>query len=469
MWRKVINNLSRAAFISLILVLSTCCPGNYSCANESQQRKDIPNIIFITIDTLRADHLGLYGYQRKTSPHIDAFARNATVYTRAYTSAPWTVPSIASMFTGKYPFEHGAHTFKVHEPRNNVNPLNPRFTTLAESLKKEGYSTGAFVANAGFLSERWQLNQGFDTYHVERVYAKDLNKPIFKWIETQGGKNFFLFINYIDTHWPYNTTPHPGFLDEPAVQDKGELLRSLREKVLPGKGAIPQDLLQNVLDQYDTAVVNVDEQVGALVNYLAKIGLYDQSVLIVTSDHGEFFGEHHLTGHSKDIYQEVLWVPLIIKRPGQIKGAILDTIVSSADMPNLISSHLPSDIAVKCAHIFPRTPGSYPVISENYYTRYRDLFNPEWGKRFNRIRTALYKWPYKYILSSDGQHELYNLKDDPKELNNLIKQQTETGEKLFRTLEQFQAQNSRAEEKVDDRPLTEEDVERLKALGYISD
>jgi arylsulfatase A-like enzyme len=469
MWRNSINKSSRAAFISLVLVLSTCSPLQYPFANELQQRIDIPNIIFITIDTLRADHLGLYGYQRNTSPQIDAFARNATVYKRAYTSAPWTVPSIASMFTGKYPFEHGAHTFQVQEPRNNVNPLDTRYVTLAETLKKEGYSTGAFVANAGFLSERWKLNQGFDTYHVERVYAKVLNEQIFKWIETQKGKKFFLFINYIDTHWPYNTTPHPGFLEEPAVQDKGELLRSLRKRVLPGKGAVPHDLVQKVLNQYDTAVVNVDEQVGALLKYLAKIGLYSTSVVIVTSDHGEFFGEHHLTGHSKDIYQEVLWVPLIIKRPGQTQGTSSDGIVSSADMPTLIASQLPSDIAAKCAHIFPRTPGSYPVISENYYTRYRDLFNPEWGKRFNRIRTALYKWPYKYILSSDEKHELYNLEDDPKELNNLIEQQKEIGEKLFRTLEQFQDRSSRAEERVDDRPLTEEDVERLKALGYISD
>jgi len=109
------------------------------------------------------------------------------------------------------------------------------------------------------------------------------------------------------------------------------------------------------------------------------------------------------------------------------------------------------------------------VISENYYTRYRDLFNPEWGKRFNRIRTVLYKWPYKYILSSDEKNELYNLEGDPKELNNLIEHQTEIGEKLLRTLEQFQAGCTRAKENTDDRPLAEEDVHRLKALGYITD
>jgi len=373
------------------------------------------------------------------------------------------------MFTGKYSFEHGAHTFKVQEPRNNVNPLDVSYVTLAETFKKEGYKTGAFVANAGFLSERWQLNQGFDTYHVERVYAKVLNERIFKWIDARDGKNFFLFIDYIDTHWPYNTMPHAGFLEEPAVQAKGELLLSLRKKVLPGKGAIPQDLVQKVLNQYDTAVVNVDEQVGALLIYLSKTDLYAKSIIVFTSDHGEFFGEHSLTGHSKDIYQEVLWVPLIIKSPGQKKGKLLNAIVSTIDIPNLIFSELPSDIAVKYSHIFPRKTGSHPVISENYYTRYRDLFNPKWGKRFNRTRTALYKWPYKYILSSDEKHELYNLEDDPKELTNLIEQQAEIGEKLLLALEQFQAGCSKAKENTDDRPLTEEDVNRLKALGYITD
>jgi len=447
--------------IITFLSISGCTAQNTSTENL--------NVILITIDTLRADHLSCYGYQRPTSPHIDAFAKNSTVFKRVYSSAPWTVPSIASMFTGKYSFEHGAHTFKVLEPRNNVNPLDVSYVTLAEVLKKEGYKTGAFVANAGFLSERWQLNQGFDTYHVERVYAKVLNENIFEWIDAQNGKNFFLFINYIDTHWPYNTMSHPGFLKEPAVQDKGELLRSLRNKVLPGTGTVPQTLAQKVINQYDTAVVNVDEQVGALLNYLSKAELFSKSIIVITSDHGEFFGEHHLTGHSKDIYQEVLWVPLIIKSPGQKKGKLLNSLVSIVDIPNLIFSELPSDMSDKYADIFPRKIGNHPVISENYYTRYRDLFHPKWGERFNRTRTVLYQWPYKYILSSDKKNELYNLEDDPRELNNLIEQQAETGEKLLLALEQFQAACSKAKESTDDRPLTEEDVSRLKALGYITD
>ena len=263
--------------------------------------------------------------------------------------------------------------------------------------------------------------------------------------------------------------PHPGFLKEPAVQDKGELLRSLREKVLPGTGTVPQELAQKVIDQYDTAVVNVDEQVGALLSYLSKAELFSKSIIVITSDHGEFFGEHHLTGHSKDIYQEVLWVPLIIKSPGQKEGKLLNSLVSIVDIPNLIFSELSSNVADKYADIFPRKIGNHPVISENYYTRYRDLFHPKWGERFNRIRTVLYQWPYKYILSSDKKNELYNLEDDPRELNNLMEQQPETGEKILQTLEQFQAGCRKAKESTDDRPLTEEDVSRLKALGYITD
>ena len=429
---------------------------------------DRPNVILITIDTLRADHLGCYGYKRPTSPRIDAFARQATFYTRACASAPWTVPTHASLFTGKYSFEHGAHTFKVSEPVNNVNPLPLEHLTLAEALKSEGYQTGAFAANSGYLSTRWQLDQGFDTYHVERSYADKLNRRVFEWLAAQGDKDFFLFINYIDTHSPYNTAPRPGLFEKPLVR-RSRPLRAVKEQIFSGAEPIPRKVIQQAIDQYDTAVANVDEEIGALLDKLVTADLYDDTMIVLTSDHGNYFGEHRLAGHSKDVYQEVLWVPLIVKSPNQRTGRISDVLVSSTDIPRMILSELAGELAERYSTAFPDAPGNHVVISENYFTRLKDLFDTPWGDRFHRVRRVVFDWPYKYIDSSDGQHELYQLVDDPAESHNLLEQRAEVAARLAKELRDFQSRRQRWEGQLDTTPLTEEDEERLRALGYMGD
>ncbi|MCZ6816562.1 MAG: sulfatase, partial [Planctomycetota bacterium] len=286
----------------------------------------MPNVILITLDTLRADHLGCYGYDRPTSPRIDAFAETATLYRRGYATSPWTVPTHGSLFTGKFPYEHGAHSFKVDRPVMNVNRLPLEHLTLAEALKSEGYQTGAFIANNGYLTAGSQFNQGFDTYHVERVYADTLNERIFAWLDARRDKRFFIFINHIDTHRPYNTAPRPGITDRPVVRDQGQLLDRLYAAVMPGTGPIPSDLVARVTDQYDTAVANVDAAIGSLLDKLESMGIYDRTLIVLTSDHGEYIGEHHLVEHSKDVYQEVLWVPLIVKGVGQTSGKAIEDI-----------------------------------------------------------------------------------------------------------------------------------------------
>ena len=206
------------------------------------------NVMIITVDTLRADHLGCYGYHRPTSPNIDAFARGATLYRRSFAAAPWTVPTHASLFTGKTPFEHGARTFKSARPgQDNVNPLHEDQFTLAEMFSSEKIETAAFVANAGYLAPRWQLNQGFATYEVDVSYAKKISQLAISWLRghTEGG--FFLFLNYIDVHKPYNTRTPAPFLETPAVVDRGQLITKLYEKVMPGNKPVPAKLAQMVI------------------------------------------------------------------------------------------------------------------------------------------------------------------------------------------------------------------------------
>ena len=432
----------------------------------------LPNILLIVPDTLRADHLGCYGYGRNTSPRIDRLSATAVRYSRAIASSPWTVPSHASMFTGLFSFEHGARTRKdpALAPADLIEKLALEHTTLAEVLRQVGYVTGAIVANAAYLHPGFQLNQGFGDYSVNHVRSPLINEMVFSWLEANGDKPFFLFVNYMDTHRVYNTSPRPGLLPTPAVQDNGELLDELVRRVLPGQGQIPQDLVQKVIDQYDTAIANVDASIGALLDGLAAMGLDDNTLIVLTSDHGEYFGEHHLVEHSKDVYQPVLFVPLIIKTPGTPIARVDDTLISSVDLPHMILSLLPPSVASKCMSEFPHVPGHHPVLSENYYSRAKDLYNPTWGHRFDRVRTVIYGWPYKYIRSSDDRHELYDLIRDPSETNDLISVRPDVAQRMARQLADFQARRRAARSVTPKTGPVEYDesmLEKLRDLGYV--
>ena len=458
MLRSIIHSFVLLSAITTALSVAGCSRGGDAVP---------PNVVIITLDTVRSDHLGCYGYPRPTSPHIDALADVATLFTRSLVTSPWTVPTHASMFTGKFSFEHGAHAFEVPEGTvNNVNPLPKSELTIAEVLWEHGYATGAVVANEAFLSQRWQLNQGFETYVVRRTYAPEVNRRVFRWLDAVKDRPFFLFINYIDAHRPYNTRPRPGVTKRAVVQDEGELLDSLYHAVMPGTGDIPVDLANKVTDQYDTAIANVDDAVGELIERLRRSGVYENTVVVVTSDHGEFLGEHHLVEHSKDVYQEVLTAPLIIKAPGQSNGLVDNRIVTSTDIPGLILNHFPPQWVDELAK-FRDAPGNHEVIAEIYYTRTKDLFSPKWGHRFNRIRTALFDWPYKLISSSDGQNELYHLERDPSESSNLIDSETVVAARLATRLQEFFASRMRSDERVDQPPLSEEELKRLRSLGYV--
>jgi len=426
-----------------------------------------PNVVLITLDTVRRDHMGCYGYARPTTPAIDAFAGSSTRFDSALATSSWTIPTHASFFTGLFAFEHGAHGFEVPEGTiNNVNPLPASARTLAEALFDRGYMTGAFAANEAFLSPRWQLNQGFETYDVQRVYADDLNKRVFRWLDVARKRPFLLFVNYIDAHRPYNTRPRPGVTPRPAVQDHGALLDSLVNAVLPGTGEVPATLAAAVVDQYDTAIANLDGAVGELIERLRRLGVYQNTIVVVTSDHGEYFGEHHLVEHSKDIYQEGLAVPLIVKAPGQTDGAVDDRVTTAADVPGLILSYFPGDWQAERAQ-FPDMPGAGPVLAELYYTRTKDLFDPRWGHRFDRIRTAYFDGPYKLIASSDGDNELYRLDRDPREADNLIDSDPATAARLAGALQEVFAGRVASRERVDQAPLSDEELKRLRSLGYI--
>jgi arylsulfatase A-like enzyme len=277
----------------------------------------------------------------------------------------------------------------------------------------------------------------------------------------------------MDTHAPYNARPRPGFLAEPAPNDRGQLQRQLlvifmhpqpiqyRKKLA--------ELQQAVIDQYDTAIANLDEQIGLLFEYLKSKGLYDRSMIVLTSDHGEAFGEHDLVSHGQDVYQQLLWVPLIIKYPEQTKPRRMKTLFSTSDIPRLIFSQFPEDSLQIDLSDFPNVPGEHPIIAENYFAHPAILKMNPWERNFDRIRTAIFDWPHKYIHSSDGQHELYDLSADEGEATNLIAEKHAIAERLAKRLSEYQNSRPRFEDITKQDRLTEKEIEQLKSLGYIGE
>ena len=453
-----------ACALSLFVALTAACG-----APEPRPR----NILLITLDTLRRDHLGGYGYSLDTSPELDAFASHATRFDRAYSTAPWTLPTHASLFTGRHPFEHGARTtsrgaIPPTEKTLNAAPLDLEIVTLAEVLAGEGYRTAAFVSNPLFLGTRFQLDQGFESYTVERLPAVDVVDRATRWLERHTREQpeipFFVFVNFMDTHRPYQSEPASKRLPPPSADLPGELLKELMAAVMESDGSPPTDLTQRVIEHYDAAIANVDAGVGELLRWLEDRGLYDDTSIAITSDHGEYFGEHDIVEHSKDIYEEAIRIPLIIKAPGQRSGATDTRIVTSVDLARLL---LDFDPALRGSHrdAFPYEPGNHPAIVENYYSRAKDLAK-SYGARFDRVRTAVLFDDWKFIRSSDGLHEMYDLAKDPAEAHNLIDSAPDAVKRAERILSEFM-EGKEVEANAPGIDVGSDEVEMLEELGYL--
>ncbi len=431
-----------------------------------------PDVVLVVLDTVRADHLSAYGYARPTSPHLEAFARGADRHTAARATAPWTLPSHASLFTGLLPFEHGAEARK--DPRTgafiDAPSLREELVTLAEALASEGYETRGIVANPIYLDRRSGLSQGFESWEVLPLGGNDWRHVTHRAFERlrdrAPARPLFLFLNFMDAHRPYHVVPPPDRLGLPAPDpaEPGALLDELAEQVLE-RGAADPSLVTRVTTHYDTGIANADRGIGALLARLAAQANLDNALVIVTSDHGEYLGEHGLVEHSKDVYEPALWVPLVVKQPGQRRGRVLDSPLSLADIPRLVAAALPPAQATRLARAFPPPEDTAPM-AELRYTRPKDLFGPH-GARFDRIRTVLYQGDWKLSRSSDGAHELYDLRADPAEARNRIGDEPLRASQMLGEIDRRVRQREFTGRWPDSQPPTPEEQEALRALGYL--
>jgi arylsulfatase A-like enzyme len=441
-----------------------------------------PDIILISVDTLRADRLGSYGYRRPTDPNLARFARQAKRFTRATTTAAWTLPAHASLFTGLYPTEHGSQMIRREpgaKPKRAL-PLDPRFATLAEVLADAGYRTAGVAANFLYFKRIYHLDQGFQDWTVlpgkvgvSAAPASAVNIPAIDWLKARHAERatgetrapFFLFLNYMDAHAPYNTRPVEGF-PGPAVPPFTLAAHKRTQALVMGRDAAapPFPRLEALSKQYDQGVANVDAGLGALFETLRGLDLFEDALIVVTSDHGEFLGEHRLVGHGKDVYEGTLHVPLFVKQPQQKTGADETRRISLVHVPRLILDAAGLTASAP-KNAFPHAWPAATIFAQNRYSLWVDLKQP-WGQRFDRIRQALYEDNAKFIYSSDGDHALFDLGRDPGEERNLLDDERR---RLWLTrIEAERPMLDAAQPPAPEpAPLSTDEEDQLRALGYI--
>ena len=399
-----------------------------------------PNIVLITLDTVRADHLSTYGYPRPTTPHVDRLAQRGVLFENAIAPSPWTLATHASLFTGLLPHQHGADW---------TIPLEPGSRTLAEILKSQGYETVGFSANLYYGQGGWGIGRGFEIYeddsytlrnnfsvtlaglafaqpayqhlvHYDRLSrrdARDLNRDVFRWFHRRPARSFFLFINYFDAHDPYWAPPPFDKKFGPISRDAIRHMNSVDG--MQTKNTLDGGERAAFINAYDNSLAFLDDQVAKLMDVLSASPDWPNTIVIITSDHGEGFGEHGTYGHGWNVYREVLHVPLIIFGPGIPAGL---RIQHQARIHEIFPTVL--DLALGEPPPFRRTslrrfwtPGFQPEAFDEIAVS--ELI-PNLHGRGRKAYITLTTREWQYLQDSQGGAELYCWTGDPGEQKNLV-------------------------------------------------
>ena len=286
-----------------------------------------PNLIVISIDCLRADHVGAYGYEKPTTPAIDSFAEDAVVFENASSTSSWTIPAHMSMFTGLPPLMHGVSDSPDDYWAGRAKTLAPTVPYLAELLARRGYNTAGVVSSVP-MSPRYGFNRGFRVYRVHAAKVEEVVDSAIDLVARSGERPFFLFVHFIDPHWPYLPMVEFRSYAEEFIARFGERPEDISELIARhnGKalGARPEDA-EDVRTLYDAALAYVDRELGRLFAELTERGLYEDAFILLIGDHGEAFYDHETFGHAKTLYRELTHVPLIVKWPGEASKGREDT------------------------------------------------------------------------------------------------------------------------------------------------
>lgn len=410
-----------------------------------------PNVVLVSLDTLRADHLGVYGYDRDTSPNMDEWARRGIVFRNHYAQAPNTAPSHTSLLTGLFPsvagiWDHGA-------------VLDPNVPVLAELFRDAGYSTAAFVQLPGESYKR-----GFDLYtglsHTAsmRRRANASVDEIFDFVAAQGEAPFFLFIHTYAVHLPYHP---PQEIAERFWGDyDGAIGRNIRADLIDGINDGTREYtdadVQHIIDMYDAEIATLDIDMGQIIGFFAEQGLIDNTVFAIVADHGEEFGEHGVVGkHTYSLHEQLIRTPLIMFGGGLPVGVDVELPSRNVDVaPTLLEfARIEVPSRMQGFDLAPLWEGTEPeprvILAE---------------KRQYRVFIVD---GFKYHT---GTGELFDLSVDPLEKNDLREQMGQKVIEFERLIAGWETELARAQATVaeaGDVQLTPAEINRLKALGYL--
>ncbi len=430
---------------------------------EKQNKKLKINVILISMDTLRADHLGCYGYTRNTSPNLDAIARESVLFKQVISQAPYTVSSHMSMLTSLYPSFHKVNLIQE-------STMNPKINTLAELLYNNGYRTWAIVGG-GQVSSDYGFSEGFETYIEFTSPHRDVWRKIQEtigFIEKEKANNFFVFIHSYKPHAPYNPIPPFDTMFDPEYD--GPVSGSIEqiEAINSGEIEVTPDDIAHLMALYDGDIREMDDQIVELYDYLKKEGLDRRTLVVFTSDHGEEFGEHGKVGvHSHTVYDELLRVPLILRLPDKLPpGTTWEDQVRSIDILPTIFDLIGIDLK--------ETPiqgeSLLPLIKKRQEGTNRHAFSERLaadGNHYRSLRTP----QFKYIMQDNKKkgivdHFYYDLTDDPREQNSL-KLSPDKLREMFNQILFLVEEGKKVDTFQRGKKIDEDTLETLKALGYI--
>jgi arylsulfatase A-like enzyme len=464
---RIYRLLASASSLKLVIVLVGLL-GIVNLVSLATRRMTIPqgpNVLIVVADALRADHLGCYGYPKPTSPNIDQFAQEGLVFEKAMTNAPWTKPAIASLFTSLYPHQHGALYM--------LDRLENSCLTLAEVFRNENYSTLGIQKNF-CVDRRFNFDQGFQVFKDAFGQPDDVVLATWNaWIQKNRGRRFFAYIHFMNTHVPFVSRSE---FDKRFII--GENI-GVDVRILTRLGLSDEDK-SHLKNLYDESIVTLDRQFKTILETLKSLKLLDNTIVVLTADHGEELWDHGSFEHGHTLYNELLQVPLIIRYPSHLPNKRVSYRVQSFDL-------FPSLLGLAGIETRAETQGInfIPYLKADQDLPGRELFFE--GILFEAEKKAILKDGWKLIENTgeknpeafDGlgplakyappdrkkSYELYRQDEDFAEQNDLAASRADVVDALKRGLQSFKLLSPRFQQKIE--KASRRDIEKLKSLGYI--
>ncbi|MFT7484814.1 MAG: arylsulfatase A-like enzyme [Candidatus Paceibacteria bacterium] len=516
--RRAPSSPLRASTLQRVLLaaaLATCCNVPLGCGKAATDAQQAPNILWVVWDTTRADHMSLYGHDKPTTPFLEEWAKDARVFEHCSSTGCSTVPSHAGMFTGMLPSEHGT--------RFGHQWLEDQHETIAELLGGAGYQTYLWSANP-HISAAENFVQGFQTVEhpwdeetrteafkivlrkIRRDHSSELPKNIqqgkrnewmikaagelaevglTKWLdERDSDKPYFAFINYMEAHRPF--IPPARYRKRMMSKEDVDRSFTVDRSWTPmwaytfGVNEYTQKELEIMAGTYDAALAELDDIFKSLIQTLEERGELENTVVILTADHGEHLGEHHMLDHQYALYDALTRVPLIVHAPGRFLPGRDETLVANFDIfPTLLElagidpSEGHQSTAVSLLHpnkdrpLLAEMPATFtePFIAVG--SAYPDFDPNKWSRKLRAFRYG----DYKLLWSSAGDHELYHMPSDPMEARNLFAEEPERAAELMDEMNAFleTLQDPPPREGSPPNKQSPEQLQMLRDLGYISD